>query len=343
MRYIGLDVHQHSTAVCVLGATGKKEREWNIKAGWNTVITEIQKIKGPKQICYEATSGYDYLYKALRSHCESIKVAHPGHLRLIFRSKKKNDRVDAQKLAKLLFLQEVPEIFVPPQEYSEWRSGIRLRNKQVQAVVRVKNRIRCFLKARGLCVPEEIKSLWTKKGLAWLSTFCTADGSAFSSAMEMEILLEELTANQVRLKRLTKMLDQRLDQDPRSVILKSVPGIGNRTAEALLAWIVHPHRFSQSSIGSYFGLVPSQDASGGVNRLGRITKTGSPIVRKLLMEACWQALYRSPSIRAYYEKIRKGDPCRNKIAIVATAHHLLKICLGLLKKNEAFEEKYGKK
>jgi len=39
-----------------------------------------------------------------------VAVAHPGHLRLIFRSKRKSDRVDAEKLAKLLFLDEVPPV-----------------------------------------------------------------------------------------------------------------------------------------------------------------------------------------------------------------------------------------
>ena len=53
-------------------------------------------------MCYEASCGYGPLHDALRRLAHQIQVAHPGHLRLIFRSKKVNDRVDAQKLAKLL-------------------------------------------------------------------------------------------------------------------------------------------------------------------------------------------------------------------------------------------------
>ena len=62
------------------------------------------------QICFEATCGYGPLHDALAKFASRVVVAHPGRLRLIFRSKRKNDRVDAQKLAKLLHLDEVPAV-----------------------------------------------------------------------------------------------------------------------------------------------------------------------------------------------------------------------------------------
>ncbi len=67
-------------------------------------------------MCYEASCGYGPLHDALRRLAHQIQVAHPGHLRFIFRSKKVNDRVDAQKLAKLIYLGEVPTVHVPSPE-----------------------------------------------------------------------------------------------------------------------------------------------------------------------------------------------------------------------------------
>ena len=73
-----------------------------------TVLEELKTLRAPFAICFEASTGYGYLCERLQGMARRVVVAHPGHLRLIFRSTRKNDRVDAEKLAKLLFLDEVP-------------------------------------------------------------------------------------------------------------------------------------------------------------------------------------------------------------------------------------------
>ena len=121
--------------------------------------------------------------------------------------------------------------------------------------------------------------------------------------------------------------------------LRSIPGVGVRTAEAVAAFIDDPHRFGDAkAVGRYFGLVPSQDQSGDRNRLGHITREGPAVVRQLLAEATWQALRRSPTVRAYFERVRRGDPQRKKIALVATAHYLVRVMWALLKRGTTWEE-----
>jgi Transposase IS116/IS110/IS902 family len=71
-------------------------------------------------------------------------------------------------------------------------------------------------------------------------------------------------------------------------------------------------------LSRYFGLVP-QVQSGDRNRLGHITSEGAPVVRQLVAEATWQAIRRSPSVRAFFERAQRDDPQRKKIALVATA------------------------
>ncbi len=56
-----------------------------------------------------------------------VVVAHPGHLRLVFRSKRKNDRIDPEKLAKLLYLGEIPPAYVPSPDIREWRAMTEYR------------------------------------------------------------------------------------------------------------------------------------------------------------------------------------------------------------------------
>ena len=129
------------------------------------------------------------------------------------------------------------------------------------------------------------------------------------------------------------------DPKPGVALLMTMPGIGPRTAEALVAYVDNAHRFSSvKKAGSYFGWDPCQDASGDKNRLGHITRNGPPTVRKLMVEAAWQGIRRSPTIRAFYERVTRNDPDRKKIAVVATAHHMTRVAVSMLKSGKVWKE-----
>ena len=74
------------------------------------------------------------------------------------------------------------------------------------------------------------------------------------------------------------------------------------------------------------------------NRLGHMTSEGAPVVRQLVAEATWQAIRRSPSVRAFFERAQRGDPQRKKIALVATAHYLVRVMWPMLKHGTVWEE-----
>jgi transposase len=94
------------------------------------------------------------------------------------------------------------------------------------------------------------------------------------------LLLEEIAALTGQLRRLEQELDRRAPQAPAVARLRSIPGVGVRTAEAVAEYIDDPHRFRHAkAVGRYLGLVPCQDQSGDKNRLGHITREGPPVVR----------------------------------------------------------------
>src|SRR5215207_1400257 len=74
----------------------------------------LEKLPDRFEVCYEASCGYGHYHDLLRPAAARVLVAHPGQLRLIYRSKDKNDRKDAERIAKLLYLGEVPTVHVPP-------------------------------------------------------------------------------------------------------------------------------------------------------------------------------------------------------------------------------------
>jgi transposase len=86
---------------------------------------------------------------------------------LIFRSKHKNDRNDAERLAKLLYLGEMPTEHVPTLAVRTWRELINCRSQVIAKRTRAKNTVRALLRSAGV-VPPTQPGLWTKKGLAWL-------------------------------------------------------------------------------------------------------------------------------------------------------------------------------
>ena len=107
MYYVGLDVHQKRSSICILDSAGKQVKRLEVKGTWAQVVGAVAaRVPGRFSVCYEASCGYGHLYEKLSSLplATHVAVAHPGQLRLIYRSKRKNDRVDAAKLAKLLYL-----------------------------------------------------------------------------------------------------------------------------------------------------------------------------------------------------------------------------------------------
>lgn len=332
MRYVGIDVHQRMSSVCVLDDRGNTEREMVIKGHWGKAVGALQDVPRPFVVCFEASSAYGVIHEACARVAEQVVVAHPGQMRLIFRSKRKNDRVDAFKLAFLLRLGQVPPVYVPGAGVRQWRRLITFRHHLINERTRTKNRLRALLRGLGIEVPSR---LWNRRGLAWLGE----QELAAPTALERDLLLDELAHQQVRIRRVETHLGAIAAAHPGVALLKTIPGVGVRTAEAVVAWIDQPQRFANSNtIASYFGLVPSQDASAGINRLGHITKQGPAPVRKLLVEAAWQAVRRSPGLRALFLRIQQDDPGkRNKIAIVAVAHHLVRVMLAMLKTGQGYQ------
>ena len=334
MFHVGLDVHLKYTTVCVLNEDGKVLQRCTLHA-ITEVVELLRNLPGPCQVCYEASTGYGIIFDLLSSVAKHVAVAHPGLLRLIYKSRKKNDRADAQKLAKLLYIDEVPSVHVPSSDTRAWRELITFRRKIVEKRTRAKNGIRGLLRSLGIKAPPASK-LWTKKGIRWLSD------QAMDNSMHVlkrDLLIDEVHSLNEKLKRVEKELERYAENSVAVQLLQTIPGVGIRTAEAVAAFIDDPNRFPNSKrIGSYFGLVPSQDQSGSKNRLGHITREGSATVRHLLTEAVWQAARRSPTVKAYYQRIMREDKERRKIAVVATAHYLARVMWSMLKNNQMWKE-----
>jgi transposase len=225
MLYVGLDIHSKRITVCVLDENGKPFQRCEVR----TVIELRQLLEALPdrfEVCYEASCGYGYYHDELYSLASRVVVAHPGQLRLIFRSKHKNDRRDAEKLAKLLFLGEVPTVHVPSQNVRAWRELITCRRHRIERRTQAKNGIRALLRGVGVVAPAR-PGLWTKKGQVWLRALELRP----AQALRRDLLLEEIETLTRQMRRLETELNRYSQEDLAVFQLRSIPGVGIRTAE----------------------------------------------------------------------------------------------------------------
>lgn len=331
MHYIGMDVHSKVTMVCILDEFGKVFSERVIHGSLREVALAMRVLKkelgGVVKVCYEASCGCGWLRDQLTAVGYKVEVAHPGKVRLIFRAKRKNDRVDARKLATLLFLDQVPLAHVPAAEVRQWRALIEYRGRLVSQRAACKNRLRAILRTNGIAA---VRGLWSVKGQSWLVGL---ELSEYES-LQRELLLAELADIGGRIRRVELVLKKKAQQVASVGLLMTIPGVGIRTAEAVVAYIDNADRFRRNkSVGCYFGLVPCEDTS-VKSRFGHITKEGPATVRRLVTEATWQAIRRDVSVKSYFERVCRKDANRKNIALIATAHHMLRVMHAMLVSGE---------
>jgi len=342
MWSIGLDWHLGSSTAWILDEHGKKVKHLTVRGHWRKMVERLKTMHTQHEqqmaIVIEASCGYGVLHDELNTFATRVVVAHPGQLRLIFRSKQKHDRADAQKLATLLYLDQVPEVHVPNVDVRAWRELIEFRRSQVDHQTKLKNQVRALLRSYGVQPTKPGKWLWTVAGQQW---FGELDWRTSTVQARATLLILQLQQAKEAIQTVTRELDQILKQHAGAALLQSTPGVGPRTAEALLAHIDQRDRFARiNRLGAYFGLVPTQDASGQTNRLGHITKQGPATARKLLIEATWQFTRHSPAAKAVFERISQGKKDRRKIALVAVAHKLLRTLGAMLRTGEAWNEQH---
>ena len=241
------------------------------------------------------------------------------------RVKRKTDRDDALKLARLEAVGEVDRVAIPDRKTRQWKSLIGLRKRLVSERVRTQNRIRGLLVCQGLMAPRG-GSAWTTAGLNGLAalsmplTECTPDQLWRG---ELAVLIDCFRVLEGRIQITEMRLDSIAKADPRVRLLLTMPGVGPRTAEVIVAHLPHAKRFrSANEVSAYAGLVPRQYQSGETDRRGRITRRGPRLLRAALVECAWCSLrYNAWALETWLRLQANG--LSKKKAIVALARKLL--------------------
>jgi transposase len=337
-KYIGFDIDSKKVSVCVV-ESGKKDVYATIGPDIVSMKKFLlsQKKSGYRlHLAYEVSGYSGFIHDSLCECVDRIAVCNPTKATWIYRTVKKTDRIDARKLAVLLSIGELPTVHIPNKEVRQWRQMILHRRNIVKEVCSVKNRIRAVMKSVGFFKAAHKGSWWKRLNIDWMHQ--RASGLEFWQ-MQLGQLMDEYEFLNRQLDKITDYLDEYLKSKPGAVLLMTIPGIGPRTAEAVLAYTDDVERFGGSrEYCSYFGVVPRLDESGDNRRVGHITKHGPSVVRWLLCEAAWKSIRKSAALKTFYERVMAGDVNRKKIAIVAVCRKLLSIMRAMLLSGELFNE-----
>jgi transposase len=307
MTWVGLDVHARSThAAAIDSLTGELERV-RFGPGADPVVAWLAELPGPVRAAYEAgPTGFGLQRQAEAAGIE-VQVVAPGKTPRAAADRVKTDRKDAELLARLLLAGQLTAVHVP----GGWLESVRhlaRRREQVRAdVMRARHRVSKLLLVHGRVYPEP--TTWNQKHRRWLG------GQGFEHEPTELVFVDLLAALDGHLARRAALEERlsRLAQDPRlwPVVarLRCFRGVDTLTALTLhLELGGNWQRFSTPrKLSAWLGLTPSLSQSGESSTSGSITKTGSSLARRLLVESAWHYM-RNPAIGVTLRGRQAGQP-----------------------------------
>ena len=124
-KYIGFDIDSKKTIACVV-QNGEKDRFAKIDSDIESMKKYLKQERedGSKiHLTFEISGQAGYLYDSLQRDADSITVNNPVKVTWIYRTAKKNDRIDARKQAVLLSIGEIPQVYMPNKKIRQWILG----------------------------------------------------------------------------------------------------------------------------------------------------------------------------------------------------------------------------
>jgi transposase len=313
MYYIGLDVHKRTISYCVKDAAGHVHREGKIGSTRRELDAWVKTLPQRRMIAMEATIFTGWIYDHLLPHAEKVKVAHPLMLRAIAAAKKKNDRIDASKIADCLRCDFLPECHMASTEIRDRRRTLRYRNLLVKQMVQMKNRVSGLLLETGVS--------YNKSRLHKVGYFADLMSTNEDVSQSIRPLLKLSRETIVRSQKLDYALVSSLERDPllveRLKRLRTVPGVGPITA---LTWALEIGDFTRfrsiKQAISYCGLCGDERSSADKVMRMPLSKQRNKHIQHELVEAAKLAPRECHELAVVRDReLQRGNANRATLAV----------------------------
>lgn len=342
MKILALDLGKFKTVACMYEKNDTNRTANGEVYDFTTVetlrceFTKLIKRENADVLVFETCTAAGWLTDLCDELNQPYFVANPnGEAWRWSKIKRKTDRDDALKLARLTAMNQLPTVHVPTRDVRAKRSLLKFRQSIVERRVTLQNEIRALWQAQGFAPLPSGKAGWTKLARATMQQHarpllqCDIE-DAWRGQLEM--LLKQFEDIRLQEKLIERKLDHLARADAAIQRILTVPGIGRVTAEVIVAYIDDPKRFDNGrQVSSYAGMVPVQYQSGNSDRRGRITKRGSRLLRKAMVECGWLMIRYNPWAAETVDRISAGQKTRRKQAVVAMSRRMLVRCWAMLR------------
>jgi len=349
MLYLGIDQHARQITISLRDENGDVVMARQVSTRPEKIHEFFQRLtrerlqNGESFVAVLEVCGFnDWLIRMLRDYrCHKVILIQPDERKI-----RKTDRRDAAALSELLWINRdrlmhgqpvrgLRQVDIASTTDQEDRRLTMMRKDAGRDLTRVINKVRQILRRHNLQWDMPTKTFPTVAAVAWLKQIVLPE----IDRLEMNHLLSDLEHVQQRLKELEKVIAQRSATSKEVAILSSVPGMGSGfTAMSLACRIGRVERFPRAhSLANYWGLTPGCRNSGeNDQRLGRITKAGSPTARWLLAQLVYKVLRRDARLREWFKRIKRRRGAT--VARVAVMRKLTTILWHMLSKGRTYAE-----
>lgn len=332
-HYVGLDIHKKTISFCVGKSDGTILQEGTVAANCQALDERLPRIPQPWVAGMEATMFTGWVYDHLLHYSAQVKVVHPAMLKAISAGKKKNDRVDAQKISDLQRCNYVPECHVASREIRDRRRVLRYRNLIVRQSVQMKNRVGSMLMETGIVYNKQ--KLHQRR---CFSQLLSDQANAMSNSMPELLRLSRLMID--GLGQMNKQLLQALHTDQvladRVQRLMTIPGVGQVLS---LTWALEMGDITRfrpvKDAISYCGLCGAEQSSGGKTQRSPSSKQRNKHLQTTLIEAAKVATRWHPELAILYER-EKQKANRNR-GTLAVARKIVAYLLAVDRSKRNFE------
>lgn len=306
IMYVGLDVHKATISVALASeGRGGDVRHWGTIPHQADQIRKLAERLGETsrlRFCYEAgPCGYGL-------HCQLVELGHdcivvaPSLIPVKTGDRVKTDRRDAVMLAKLHRSGELTAVWVPDAAHEAMRDLVRSRATAVRVVGKARQHLQGFLLRHGRIYAG--KKGWTVAYRRWLTTV------RFQHPAQQIVLqdyVHAVTDAEARVERLTKQIMGLVpDWSLASMVeaVQAMRGVAFIVAVTVVAEVGDFQRFDNPrQLMAYLGLTPSEHSSGASVRRGGITKAGSGLARRALIEGAWSYRMQARVSRKLHDRL----------------------------------------
>lgn len=332
---IGLDLGDQTSHYCVLdqaGVVAEQGRLQTTRQGFRRRFgSGVSAV-----IAMEVGTHSPWVSRLLKELGHEVLVANARKLRMIYESRRKQDTVDAEMLARVARMDRklLASIEHRPEAMAQHLSIVRSRDVLVRARTQLINHVRGAVKSTGERVRKCASESFTKHALDQVP-----DG--VRQALSPVLVTIELLTQQIRdLDHTVQELGEK--SYPETKLLRQVSGVGPLIALVFVLTLQDPHRFAKSrAVGPYLGLVPARSQSGRSDPQLRITKEGDVFLRRLLVQGAQYILGAfgpDCDLRRFGMALAaRGGKNAKKRAIVAVARKLAVLLHRLWRSGEVYE------